>query len=452
MRSLGHLAVALAVACGAPRPATELPPPPDPRVAEPIDAPLALATFDSVRSMVGRTWVDTAFTMGRWRAVGDSLRPIAARSMSRPELHRVIRELLGAIGESHFYLIPASVARELHVSRPAAGNGATGVNVRVAEGRIVVWKVDAGSPAAAASVAPGEVVDSIGARSAPVALTRVRALDGTAERRALADLLFGLNAMLSPAEGDSVRMVTTTANGGRMTRMLVAGAAKGTITKFGNLPPMAARVESHRLAVTGASGCVGVVSLSVWLPAVAPDIDRALGAVRDCRGIVLDLRGNPGGVAGMVMGTGGHFLDSTVSLGTMRMREGELRYVVNPRRVDAAGRVVSPFAGPLAILVDPMTASTSELFAAGMQRIGRARVFGEQSSGQALPALMERLPSRDVFVHAIADLVGPDGQRIEGDGVVPDEIVPITVAALARGSDAALESAVAWIGSAVSSR
>ncbi|HEX2718360.1 MAG TPA: S41 family peptidase, partial [Gemmatimonadaceae bacterium] len=179
---------------------------------------------------------------------------------------------------------------------------------------------------------------------------------------------------------------------------------------------------------------------------------RALGTIRDCRGVVLDLRGNPGGVAGMVMGTGGHFLDSTISLGTMRSRQGELRFVVNPRRVDAAGRIVTPFAGPLAILVDPMTASTSELFAAGLQRIGRARVFGEQSAGQALPAMMERLPSGDVFVHAIADLADPDGERIEGDGVVPDEIVPLTVEALARGSDAALEAALAWIGSAAPAR
>jgi carboxyl-terminal processing protease len=109
--------------------------------------------------------------------------------------------------------------------------------------------------------------------------------------------------------------------------------------------------------------------------------------------------------------------------------------------------MVSPFRGPLAILVDPMSASTSEIFAAGMQRIGRARVFGEASAAAALPALMERLPSGDVFVHAVADFTDPAGRRIEGAGAVPDEIVPLTVADLRAGRDAPLDAAVRWIAS-----
>jgi carboxyl-terminal processing protease len=139
----------------------------------------------------------------------------------------------------------------------------------------------------------------------------------------------------------------------------------------------------------------------------------------------------------MVMGFGGYFMDTTRSLGTMRTRQVSLNFVINPR--------VASFAGPLAILVDPMTASTSEIFAAGMQRIGRARVFGERSAGAALPALMERLPSGDVFVHAVADFTDPNGSRIEGAGAVPDEAVPLRVSDIIAGRDAPLEAAVRWI-------
>jgi carboxyl-terminal processing protease len=139
----------------------------------------------------------------------------------------------------------------------------------------------------------------------------------------------------------------------------------------------------------------------------------------------------------MVMGFGGYFVDSTRSLGAMRTRQVTLNFVINPRS--------SRFTGPLAILVDPMTASTSEIFAAGMQRIGRARVFGETSAGAALPALMERLPSGDVFVHAVADFTDPMGRRIEGAGAIPDEIVPLRVSDLSAGRDAPLDAAVRWI-------
>ena len=56
-----------------------------------------------------------------------------------------------------------------------------------------------------------------------------------------------------------------------------------------------------------------------------------------------------------------------------------------------------------------------------MQSIGRVRVFGETTMGQALPALFDKLPNGDVLIHAYGDFVTADGTRLEGRGVVPDE-------------------------------
>jgi carboxyl-terminal processing protease len=204
-------------------------------------------------------------------------------------------------------------------------------------------------------------------------------------------------------------------------------------------------VKVDRIPTATPNRCVGVIAFNIWLPALGAELERAVDSVRTCDGIVIDLRGNPGGLGAMVMGFGGYFMDTTRSLGTMRTRQVALNFVINPRSSRPDGRMVSPFRGPLAILVDPMSASTSEIFAAGMQRIGRARVFGEASAAAALPALMERLPSGDVFVHAVADFTDPAGRRIEGAGAVPDEIVPLTVADLRAGKDAPLDAAVRWI-------
>jgi carboxyl-terminal processing protease len=79
-----------------------------------------------------------------------------------------------------------------------------------------------------------------------------------------------------------------------------------------------------------------------------------------------------------------------------------------------------------------------------MQTTGRARIFGEATSGQALPAVVTRLPNGDALMHVIADFTAPDGTRIEGRGVVPDEPTPIARAALLAGDDPAIESAVRW--------
>jgi len=99
----------------------------------------------------------------------------------------------------------------------------------------------------------------------------------------------------------------------------------------------------------------------------------------------------------------------------------------------------------VAVLVDELTASASECFAGGLQSLGRARIFGRTTMGQALPAATHRLPNGDVLMHVLGDFVTPDGTRLEGRGVIPDEIVPLSLDGLRSGTDAVLDAALAWI-------
>jgi carboxyl-terminal processing protease len=90
--------------------------------------------------------------------------------------------------------------------------------------------------------------------------------------------------------------------------------------------------------------------------------------------------------------------------------------------------------------------SAAEIFAGGMQAVGRARIFGESSGGQALPAVWDKLPNGDVLYHAVGDFVTAKGRRLEGQGVVPDEKVELKREDLLAGRDAPLEAALRWIG------
>jgi carboxyl-terminal processing protease len=179
---------------------------------------------------------------------------------------------------------------------------------------------------------------------------------------------------------------------------------------------------------------------------LAAAIDRAVDAARQAGGLVIDLRQNPGGVLTMLMGVSGHFFDVPRTLGTLRTRDSELKLVANPRLVSADGTRVAAFAGRVAIVVDETSYSASEIFAGGMQAAGRARVFGAPTPGGALPALLRQLPNGDVLEYAIGDFVTVAGRRIEGQGVVPDELVRPSRAAVASGHDPALEAAVRWAG------
>ena len=188
-----------------------------------------------------------------------------------------------------------------------------------------------------------------------------------------------------------------------------------------------------------------MIAWSAWFPVLSPTLDTIFFANRDADALIIDLRGNPGGVIGMLAGISGHVLDTVVSLGALRSRSGLLRFSSNPRRVDGTGHRTTPFAGPIAIIVDEFSASTTEFFASGMQAIGRARIFGSTSAGQALPAAMGRLPSGDVLMHVIADHSDARGRRVEGIGVVPEQASPLRIADLRAGRDAALDAARAWI-------
>src|SRR5262249_55216879 len=146
------------------------------------------------------------------------------------------------------------------------------------------------------------------------------------------------------------------------------------------------------------------------------------------------LRGNPGGVGQMSCGLAGMLESAETSLGTMRMRAGFQNFAVFPQS--------GAYLGPVVVLIDEMSASTSEIFASGMQSLGRATVVGRRSAGAALPSVLEKLPTGAVFQYAIGDFRTPKGTLIEGKGVAPDIEVNLSREALLGGSDDQLDAAI----------
>jgi carboxyl-terminal processing protease len=407
--------------------------------ARSLDSTVAVATFDSAWRVVAVSLEGRGVTRLDWPAVRQELRPRAARASSDSALRVVIGDMLSRIGESHFAIIPAETApADGATAADASTLGTAGLALRLLGTRVVVWRVDSGGSASRAGVRPGWAVERIGDDDFPAI--------GPGHSTAASQLsqLMGAMRALRGGPGTRVQLVLRDADGVRRDLSFTRDSLRGPVSKFGNLPPLPASVEATRRTLPDGR-CVGVIRFEYWLPPVMPALDRAVDSMRNCAGIILDLRGNLGGVAGMTMGAAGHFLSEPQTLGTMRTRGEEMRFVANPRRVTDGGVAVEPFTGDLAILVDGLSASTTEMFAAAMQALGRARVFGERTAGQALPAMATRLPTGDVLMHVVADFVAPDGSRLEGRGVIPDELVPLTRGDLVAERDAPLEAAMRWI-------
>lgn len=203
--------------------------------------------------------------------------------------------------------------------------------------------------------------------------------------------------------------------------------------QFGNLPAMPLRCHAELLPSN-----VEYFYLSIFMAPIKvqkifrPSLERARGA----DGMIIDLRHNPGGIGGMAMGIGNHFVTQpNQKLGEMIQRGMTLSFALNPQ--------ADPYTKPLAILVDEGSASTSEILAGGLQDLGRARVFGIRSAGMALPSLIDKLPNGDVFQYAVADYVSTGGEKLEARGVIPDEVVeykpPYDL------PDPVVDAAVKWI-------
>ena len=185
------------------------------------------------------------------------------------------------------------------------------------------------------------------------------------------------------------------------------------------------------------TGNIGYIRFNMWVIAANAEDPCGNSGVCGGKGIIFDLRGNPGGVGGMAPGVAGLLMDKQTSLGSMRTRQNTTNFIVYPQD--------NPFLGPIVILTDHGTGSTSEVFAAGMQESGRAVTVGETTAGAVLPSVFEKLPTGAIFQYAISDYRSPKDILIEGRGVPPNIAVPQTRESLLAGRDAQLDAAIKQI-------
>ncbi len=395
---------------------------------------LEVESFDVVWTTIRDKHYDPALGGLDWEAIGGELRPRIERARTRAEARGVLRDLVGRLRQSHFQIIPAEVLEDMaqEVGEGSAG-GDAGIDARVVGGKALVTSVAKGSPAERAGVLPGWEILRIGkfraARLERIALE----FEGRPHRElVLADAVL---ARLSGRIGERVTVRFRDGAGRPVRRDLVLAETRGARYRFGHVSNLHVWIETKRL-----EGNVGYVAFNGFLdPArVMPAFDEAMRSFLDAKGIVLDLRGNGGGMIPMAMGMAGWLIpEGDRYLGTLKLRETELKAIVSPRP--------ETFAGPVAVLVDGLSVSCAEVLAGGLQDLGRARVFGTRTAGMVLGSSIEKLPSGDGFQYVFAGYVTSGGRKLEGAGVVPDVVAPPDRKALLAGGDPALDAASSWI-------
>jgi len=393
----------------------------------PEERKLHLDSFDHVWQTIHDKHWETKPGGLDWDAVRAELRPKAEQAATPDEIRDVIREMLRRLKQSHFHLIAVEVMGALSV--PYAGDGEPPFEAQIINSEALVTRVEPGTP-----VKLGWKIASINGVDFAQRIQAVDAAYAHSTERGLR-LHQMLRARLSGQPGATLAIDFINELNRKVALKVPIAAPKGKLASFGNLPPTVVRIESSRIEVN-----IESVRFNLFLDPVRL-MQTFTEAVRDCltcEGFIVDVRGNPGGIGIMATGIASWFVDQpNQRLGSMYTRDSTLNFVVNPRP--------QAFLGPLAVLIDEASASTSEIFAGGLQDLHRARIFGTRSAAAALPSVIERLPNGDGFQYAVANYISEGGRTLEGNGVQPDETVQMTRETLLAGRDAVVDAAVRWI-------
>lgn len=166
---------------------------------------------------------------------------------------------------------------------------------------------------------------------------------------------------------------------------------------------------------------------------------------RKHQALIIDLRGNPGGVVENLKHLIGDMFDKDVKIADLVERKD--------KKIELAkGAGGAAFTGKIAVLVDSRSASCSEMFARVMQLEKRGIVIGDQTSGSVMQSMyyQDQAGSDVVTFFGVsvtnADVIMTDGKSLEHMGVTPDQLMLPSATALAAGRDPVLSYAAGLFG------
>ena len=299
-----------------------------------------------------------------------------------------------------------------------------GLSVNEVEGKVVVVMVEPDSDAARAGVKVGMILRTSNGKSAQERLAQMREKLGHYSN-AQSERFFLYSSFLSGPLDEPFKLGLERADGAQFDVLVTR--------RSGSSSPSPALI-SKRLP----SGFHYIKVLSAFRSPVDDQFKSEFANFKDAPGLIIDLRGVSGGnVHDVGLKMANYFFPAKVSFGRMVNRSGETPLF----HTWSAGGGDQIYKGPVVILIDESVRSAGEVFADGFQENGRATVIGVQSCGCVADRESKKVKGGGVLVYSHLAYQSGKGRKLEGAGVVPDKLVPLTIVALRQGRDEMLDEA-----------
>jgi len=386
-----------------------------------------LEVLKIVWETVNEKYFDPTFGGLDWRATGERYRPLIAAAQSDAAFYETINQMLFELDVSHIGVVSADEKEQLEPI--LAAEGSVGIDVRLLDGDAVITSVQPGSPGKQAGLRPGLVVQRLNGKTVEEWAGEVWPIPPLHERNERKRLTSKLQEQSCGLLDTTVDLVYLDTHGEVHEVALQRAQREGKVILGDEFPPFYVEFEARWLDEE-----IGYIRFNAFLPTVDQRFTEALASLRDARGLIIDLRGNHGGVYPVRKGMAEQFVQEQAVFWSYKERDSVREVYLEP--VDNA------YGGPLVVIIDVMSASSAEEFSGALQAIGRAVVVGERSAGICVVADMLELPNGAVLMYPYGQTRTADGTVLEGRGVIPDIEVSLDRASLLEGRDPQLEAAI----------
>jgi carboxyl-terminal processing protease len=166
----------------------------------------------------------------------------------------------------------------------------------------------------------------------------------------------------------------------------------------------------------------GYLRISQFQTHTANELQNAVARLKKdnggkLKGVVLDLRNNPGGVLSAAVAVSDMFLSKGLIVYTKgRVKDSAMRFTAKPNDV--------LHKAPIVVLVNGGTASASEIVAGALQDNKRALIMGQQTFGKGSVQTILPMPDDTALKLTTARYYTPSGRSIQASGITPDIVIP----------------------------